>query len=95
MSLIHDKRILIPSCRVRARWDAGLIYRMVSPKVVLLIFVSGKLVITGAFLSPSAASPFRTLTAPLACLALRQLDALLQAQKTVSRSTARSKTYFQ
>ena len=26
----------------------GLIYRMVSPKVVLLIFVSGKLVITGA-----------------------------------------------
>ena len=32
-----------------ARWAAGLIYRMVKPKVVLLIFVSGKLVITGAF----------------------------------------------
>ena len=26
----------------------GLIYRMVKPKVVLLIFVSGKIVITGA-----------------------------------------------
>ncbi len=26
----------------------GLIYRMVAPKVVLLIFVSGKVVITGA-----------------------------------------------
>jgi transcription initiation factor TFIID TATA-box-binding protein len=25
----------------------GLIYRMVSPKIVLLIFVSGKLVLTG------------------------------------------------
>jgi transcription initiation factor TFIID TATA-box-binding protein len=27
---------------------AGLIYRMVKPKVVLLIFVSGKIVLTGA-----------------------------------------------
>lgn len=26
----------------------GLIYRMVKPKVVLLIFVSGKIVLTGA-----------------------------------------------
>ena len=26
----------------------GLIYRMVSPKIVLLIFVSGKIVLTGA-----------------------------------------------
>lgn len=26
----------------------GLIYRMVSPKVVLLIFASGKIVLTGA-----------------------------------------------
>jgi transcription initiation factor TFIID TATA-box-binding protein len=26
----------------------GLIYRMVQPKVVLLIFVSGKIVLTGA-----------------------------------------------
>lgn len=27
---------------------AGLVYRMISPKIVLLIFVSGKLVLTGA-----------------------------------------------
>ena len=26
----------------------GLIYRMIKPKVVLLIFVSGKIVLTGA-----------------------------------------------
>jgi transcription initiation factor TFIID TATA-box-binding protein len=26
----------------------GLIYRMITPKVVLLVFVSGKLVLTGA-----------------------------------------------
>ena len=31
----------------------------------------------------------------LACLALRQLASLLQARKTVSRSTVRSKTYIQ
>jgi len=29
----------------------GLIYRMVSPKIVLLIFVSGKIVLTGAKVS--------------------------------------------
>ena len=29
----------------------GLIYRMVKPKVVLLIFVSGKVVLTGAKVS--------------------------------------------
>lgn len=29
----------------------GLIYRMVKPKVVLLIFVSGKIVLTGAKVS--------------------------------------------
>ena len=28
----------------------GLIYRMVSPRVVLLIFVNGKVVLTGKFL---------------------------------------------
>lgn len=26
----------------------GLVYRMISPKIVLLIFVSGKIVLTGA-----------------------------------------------
>lgn len=34
----------------------GLIYRMVKPKVVLLIFVSGKIVLTGA--KVSFAEPF-------------------------------------
>jgi hypothetical protein len=28
--------------------DQGLIYRMMKPKIVLLIFVSGKIVLTGA-----------------------------------------------
>jgi transcription initiation factor TFIID TATA-box-binding protein len=32
----------------------GLIYRMVKPKVVLLIFVSGKIVLTGAKVSVPA-----------------------------------------
>ena len=32
----------------RAQLFPGLIYRMVKPKVVLLIFVSGKIVLTGA-----------------------------------------------
>jgi len=30
----------------------GLIYRMIKPKVVLLIFVSGKIVLTGAKVIP-------------------------------------------
>ena len=33
----------LPSCLA-----AGLIYRMADPKIVLLIFVSGKIVLTGA-----------------------------------------------
>ena len=41
----------------------GLIYRMIKPKVVLLIFVSGKIVLTGAkvktlsYLSSSSSIP--------------------------------------
>ena len=35
-------------CHYEPELFPGLIYRMVSPKVVLLIFVSGKVVITGA-----------------------------------------------
>ena len=38
----HTKR---PSA---LRLAAGLIYRMADPKIVLLIFVSGKIVLTGA-----------------------------------------------
>jgi transcription initiation factor TFIID TATA-box-binding protein len=32
----------------------GLIYRMKQPKIVLLIFVSGKIVITGAKVNPKS-----------------------------------------
>ena len=40
--------ILICTCFARKQLFPGLIYRMVKPKVVLLIFVSGKVVLTGA-----------------------------------------------
>lgn len=37
------------ACRLISRQlFPGLIYRMIKPKVVLLIFVSGKIVLTGA-----------------------------------------------
>ncbi|EJW04618.1 TATA-box-binding protein [Edhazardia aedis USNM 41457] len=37
-----------PYCSYEPELFPGLIYRMVKPKIVLLIFVSGKIVITGA-----------------------------------------------
>mgnify|MGYP001064852496 CR=1 FL=1 len=49
-------RICVASrdCRSQSDWSQyepelfpGLIYRMVSPKIVLLVFVSGKIVMTG------------------------------------------------
>jgi transcription initiation factor TFIID TATA-box-binding protein len=36
------------NCTYEPELFPGLIYRMITPKVVLLIFVSGKLVLTGA-----------------------------------------------
>lgn len=35
-------------CSYEAEVFPGLVYRMIEPKIVLLIFVSGKLVLTGA-----------------------------------------------
>ena len=35
-------------CGINFCFNRGLIYRMIEPKIVLLIFVSGKVVITGA-----------------------------------------------
>lgn len=39
---------LIDICRYEPELFAGLIYRMIKPRLVLLIFVNGKVVITGA-----------------------------------------------
>lgn len=43
-----SRRIVRSILFANLRLFAGLIYRMVKPKVVLLIFVSGKIVLTGA-----------------------------------------------
>lgn len=40
----------------------GLVYRMVRPKVVLLIFVNGKIVFTGKFLNITSSIPYRYCT---------------------------------
>lgn len=50
----------------------GLIYRMKEPKIVLLIFVSGKVVLTGAWRCLADTRPARTrlhqqLAGPAAC----------------------------
>jgi transcription initiation factor TFIID TATA-box-binding protein len=39
---------VLPSVRYEPELFPGLIYRLANPKVVLLIFVSGKVVLTGA-----------------------------------------------
>ena len=39
----------------------GLIYRMVKPKIVLLIFVSGKIVLTGAKVREEIYSAFEAI----------------------------------
>jgi transcription initiation factor TFIID TATA-box-binding protein len=40
--------ITLHLCQYEPELFPGLIYRMVKPKIVLLIFVSGKIVLTGA-----------------------------------------------
>lgn len=40
--------LLLPNFQYEPELFPGLIYRMVKPKIVLLIFVSGKIVLTGA-----------------------------------------------
>lgn len=39
--------ILLITCSYEPELFPGLIYRMVRPRIVLLIFVSGKVVLTG------------------------------------------------
>lgn len=48
-SLVHDRRGSSDLCMLQYEPELfpGLIYRLKSPKVVMLIFVSGKVVLTG------------------------------------------------
>ena len=45
----------------------GLIYRMVQPKIVLLIFVSGKVVLTGAREMPAMRAAYASACADVFC----------------------------
>ena len=58
----------------------GLIYRMKDPKVVLLIFVSGKVVLTGAI--PQSCPPIPIFHAPITILAS---DARVKHTRSMSK----------
>ena len=47
---------VVDACLTFVKLFPGLIYRMIKPKVVLLIFVSGKIVLTGAKVCPLSSS---------------------------------------
>ena len=48
---VHNIYIYILIYSYEPELFPGLIYRMVKPRIVLLIFVSGKVVLTGKFLN--------------------------------------------
>ncbi|RYH30169.1 TATA-box-binding protein [archaeon] len=58
----------------------GLIYRMTEPKVVLLIFVSGKIVITGAKTSENLSDAVDKIYEPL--LAFKKKNVVLNVRKS-------------
>eukprot|EP01091_Cochliopodium_minus_P020336 TRINITY_DN8852_c0_g1_i1.p1 TRINITY_DN8852_c0_g1~~TRINITY_DN8852_c0_g1_i1.p1 ORF type:complete len:424 (+),score=103.63 TRINITY_DN8852_c0_g1_i1:22-1272(+) len=52
----------INSCRFEPELFPGLIYKMIEPKVTLLIFVSGKIVITGAKTKKGVEAAFKNIS---------------------------------
>jgi TATA-box binding protein (TBP) (component of TFIID and TFIIIB) len=74
----------------------GLIYRMIKPKIVLLIFVSGKIVLTGAKVREEIYQAFEmiypVLQGKLLCQATLSLPAVFPCTNPTGQTSARCKS---